>query len=200
MNRLIMGYSAATFYDNQLKAHASVENHTLGNDEHPLQFIDTAGCGFEEKTSGTAISNPEEAAFVIGYLKQLSAEKQWGNDFPTVGIISPYRKQIDELKEALLQTPELLPYQQQITINTIDSFQGQERDMILISMTRSNNDNRIGFLSEIRRMNVAMTRARKKLVVIGDSSTLSQHDYYAGFISYAEQHEAYKSAWEFMGV
>lgn len=200
MNRLIMGYSAATFYDNELKAHASVENHTLNNDEHPLQFIDTAGCGFEEKTSGNAISNPEEASFLISYLKQLAAEKQWGKDFPSVGIISPYRKQIDELKEMLQHSRELHPFMDRITINTIDSFQGQERDMILISMTRSNNDNRIGFLSEIRRMNVAMTRARKKLVVIGDSATLSLHDYYAGFISYAEQHGAYKSAWEYMGV
>lgn len=200
MNRLIMGYSAATFYDNQLKAHASVESHTLSNDEHPLQFIDTAGCGFEEKTSGNAISNPEEASFTISYLKQLAAEKQWEKAFPTVGIISPYRRQIDELKEMLQHTPELQPHLSRITVNTIDSFQGQERDMILISMTRSNNDNRIGFLSEIRRMNVAMTRARKKLVVVGDSGTLSQHDYYAGFIGYAEQHDAYKSAWEYMGV
>ncbi len=154
----------------------------------------------KKKTSGNAISNPEEAAFSISYLKQLAAERQWESAFPTIGIISPYRRQIDELKEMLRQTPELQAFQQRITINTIDSFQGQERDMILISMTRSNNDNRIGFLSEIRRMNVAMTRARKKLVVIGDSSTLSQHEYYAGFIAYAEQHDAYKSAWEYMGV
>lgn len=199
MNQLIMGYSAATFYDNELKAHASVAGHTLHNDEHPLQFIDTAGCGFEEETSGTATSNPEEAAFCIKYLQQLATEKQWGKEFPTIGIISPYRRQIDALKELLQHSPVLQPHAAKITVNTIDSFQGQERDLVLISMTRSNADNRIGFLSEIRRMNVAMTRARKKLVVIGDSGTLSQHEYYAGFIGYAEQHDAYKSAWEFMG-
>ncbi|MGZ5255917.1 MAG: C-terminal helicase domain-containing protein, partial [Flavitalea sp.] len=85
-----------------------------------------------------------------------------------------------------------------ITVNTIDRFQGQERDVIFISMTRSNTDNQIGFLSELRRMNVAMTRAKKKLVVIGDSGTLSQNKFYADFIQYADQHGGYKSAWEFM--
>ena len=77
------------------------------------------------------------------------------------------------------------------------SFQGQERDIVYISMTRSNPDNRIGFLSDIRRMNVAMTRARKKLVVIGDSATLSQFDFYNNFISWAQDRNAYQSAWEF---
>jgi superfamily I DNA and/or RNA helicase len=83
-------------------------------------------------------------------------------------------------------------------VNTIDSFQGQERDIVYISMTRSNTESKIGFLSDIRRMNVAMTRARKKLVVIGDSGTLSQLPFYADFITYAEKRDAYKSAWEFV--
>ncbi|MNL73675.1 hypothetical protein D3C87_1991710 [compost metagenome] len=82
-------------------------------------------------------------------------------------------------------------------MNTIDSFQGQERDIVYIGMTRSNADGVIGFLSDIRRMNVAMTRARKKLVVIGDSATLSRLPFYADFITYAEKADAYKSAWEF---
>jgi superfamily I DNA and/or RNA helicase len=104
------------------------------------------------------------------------------------------------LKEQLLHTPALQPYAGSISINTIDSFQGQERDIVYISMTRSNTENRIGFLSDIRRMNVAMTRARKKLVVIGDSGTLSQLGFYAGFISYAENIDAYQSAWELMDI
>ena len=85
-----------------------------------------------------------------------------------------------------------------ISVNTIDSFQGQERDIVYIGMTRSNADNKIGFLSDTRRMNVAMTRARKKLVVIGDSATLSQLPFYADFIAYAEQHNSWQSAWEFV--
>jgi superfamily I DNA and/or RNA helicase len=87
-----------------------------------------------------------------------------------------------------------------VSVNTIDSFQGQERDAVFISLTRSNAESTIGFLSEVRRMNVAMTRARKKLVVVGDSATLSAFPFYADFIAYAEAQDAYKSAWEFMDV
>jgi ATP-dependent RNA/DNA helicase IGHMBP2 len=121
-------------------------------------------------------------------------------NFPSIAIISPYRQQIELLKEQLLQSDILKPYTDKISVNTIDSFQGQERDMVYISMTRSNADNRIGFLSEIRRMNVAMTRAKKKLVVIGDSATLSQLSFYADFIKYATEKDAWQSAWEFMDL
>lgn len=91
----------------------------------------------------------------------------------------------------------LKKYGEKISVNTIDSFQGQERDIVYISMVRSNPEGEIGFLSDIRRMNVAMTRGRKKLVVIGDSATLSVLPFYTDFISYAENLDAYKSAWEF---
>ncbi len=117
--------------------------------------------------------------------------------FPTLAIISPYRHQVLLLQDLVAGNQELRPYADRIAVNTIDSFQGQERDIVYIGMTRSNADSRIGFLSEVRRMNVAMTRARKKLVVIGDSATLSQLPFYAGFIAYSEQHAAYQSAWEF---
>lgn len=201
MNELIMGYSAAVFYENRLKAHSSVAERRLFDADHPLQFIDTAGCGFDEKTEGISVSNPEEAAFVFRHLTQV-AEMLAGyytvDNFPTIAVISPYRLQVQLLQDQLASTPVLQPYLSKIAVNTIDSFQGQERDIVYISMTRSNTESRIGFLSDIRRMNVAITRARKKLVVIGDSATLSQSDFYAGFIEYAGQHEAYKSAWEFM--
>jgi len=98
-------------------------------------------------------------------------------------VISPYQRQIQELKEQLAHSPALQIYGDKIAVNTIDSFQGQERDIVYISMTRSNTENNIGFLSDIRRMNVAMTRARKKLVVIGDSATLSQLPFYADLSS-----------------
>lgn len=91
--------------------------------------------------------------------------------------------------------PELQVYKAFISINTIDSFQGQERDVVYLSMTRSNTEGGIGFLSDTRRMNVAMTRARKKLVVIGDSATLGQHRFYSDFIEYAEGQNGYESAW-----
>jgi ATP-dependent RNA/DNA helicase IGHMBP2 len=201
MNELIMGYSSATFYQGRLKAHASVAGHNLFTGEDPLSFIDTAGRGFDEKSEGTGISNPEEAAFLFSHLTRLViALETWyptKDDFPRIAVISPYRLQIEILKEQLLHSPTLLIYGDKIAVNTIDSFQGQERDIVYISMTRSNTDNKIGFLADIRRMNVAMTRARKKLVVIGDSATLAQDPFYANFITYAEQHNAYQSAWEF---
>ena len=102
------------------------------------------------------------------------------------------------LKDKFADYPALQVHKDKISVNTIDSFQGQERDVVYISMTRSNEEGIIGFLSDIRRMNVAMTRAKKKLVVIGDSATLSRLSFYANFIDYAEKKEGYHSAWEFM--
>jgi len=113
-----------------------------------------------------------------------------------VAVISPYRQQVELLKEQLLHSPLLQLYGDRLSVNTIDSFQGQERDIVYIGMTRSNLESKIGFLSDIRRMNVAMTRARKKLVIVGDSATLSQSPFYAGLIRYAEEQGAYQSAWE----
>jgi len=201
MNKMIMGYSSTVFYGDKLRAHASVANHALFPGDRPLAFVDTAGCGYEERAEGISTGNPEEAAFLFRHLTRLVAELVAQGDaqnFPTIAVISPYRLQIDLLKEQLLHSPALQPFLDKISVNTIDSFQGQERDIVYIGMTRSNPDNKIGFLSDIRRMNVAMTRARKKLVVIGDSATLSQLPFYADFIGYAEKHEAYQSAWEFM--
>jgi len=201
MNEIIMGYSSKIFYENKLKAHESVAHRLLAADEPALAFIDTAGCGFEEKSEGTSTVNPEEAVFLLKHLTQLVQKLALiytVEHFPSVAIIAPYKQQIYVLKDLLLNAPELQVYAAHITINTIDSFQGQERDIVYIGLTRSNADSIIGFLSDVRRMNVAMTRAKKKLVVIGDSATLSKSDFYAGFIGYAEERNAYQSAWEFI--
>ncbi|MEX6688988.1 AAA domain-containing protein [Danxiaibacter flavus] len=201
MHNDIMGYSSKVFYNNKLKAHASVADSLLLGNDKAVSFIDTAGCGFDEKREGTSTSNEEEAIFLIKHLTQLVRELDLHyteQNFPSIAVISPYKQQIHVLYELFEQSDELKKYRNKISINTIDSFQGQERDVVYISMTRSNIDGEIGFLSDIRRMNVAMTRAKKKLVIIGDSSTLSQMDFYAGFIEYAEQINAYQSAWEFV--
>jgi len=202
MHATIMGYSSGVFYADRLKAHPSVASHLLFQGDGPLAFVDTAGCGFDEKPEGSGLTNPEEAAFLIKHVTRLVSElsDRFDQDpgFPTIAIISPYRNQVHLLQELLSHSAILRRYTHKITVNTIDSFQGQERDIVYIGMTRSNADNKIGFLSDIRRMNVAMTRARKKLVVIGDSGTLSRLPFYANFISYAEQREAYVSAWEFV--
>lgn len=203
MNETIMGYSSKVFYEDKLKAHESVAHRVLLTDEPALAFIDTAGCAFDEKSEGTSTVNPEEAVFLLKHLTQLVQKlslSYTSDDFPTIAIIAPYKQQIYVLKDLLLNAPELQVYKDKITVNTIDSFQGQERDIVYIGLTRSNTEGTIGFLSDIRRMNVAMTRAKKKLVVIGDSATLSRSDFYSGFISYAENHNAYQSAWEFMEI
>jgi superfamily I DNA and/or RNA helicase len=203
MHEHIMGYSSRVFYSSQLKAHESVAGHALFPGDNALLFIDTAGCGFDEKSEGTSSTNPEEAALLVKHLTQFVTELSQvytPTNFPSIAIISPYKQQLAILNEQLNHAPDLQPYRASMSVNTIDSFQGQERDIVYISMTRSNDKGEIGFLSDIRRMNVAMTRARKKLIVIGDSATLSGLPFYTDFITYAERLNAYQSAWEWAGV
>lgn len=201
MHETIMNFSSAEFYQGRLKAHDTVAQTVLFPGDIPLLFVDTAGCGFEEKKEGNGISNPEEAALLMrhftSFVETLSAFYRV-TEFPSAGVISPYKHQVELLKELMANSPIDDNIKKFISVNTVDSFQGQERDIIYISLTRSNADSIIGFLSEVRRMNVAMTRARKKLVVTGDSATLSTFRFYADFIGYAENHHGYVSAWEFM--
>lgn len=199
MNEQIMNYPSSALYGGLLKADRSVAHWTIANDTEPIVYIDTAGAGFEETESDGAIYNLGEASFLKSHLKTAIATwvrsspiEQW----PSVGIIAPYRKQVSILKEMLEQDEELRQYAAIIKVQTIDSFQGQEKDIIYISLTRSNNEQQIGFLSDVRRMNVAMTRAKKKLVVIGDSATIGVHSFYQHFIAYAESLGQYHSVWE----
>jgi ATP-dependent RNA/DNA helicase IGHMBP2 len=199
MHQAIMGFSSAEFYGNRLKANAAVASRLLFSHDVPMNFVDTAGCGFDEKQDGTSTVNPDEAAFLLRHLQALAEQLEENNaPFPSVAIISPYKAQIQVLKE-LFQASPLLPFADQISVNTIDSFQGQERDVVYISMARSNTEGQIGFLADTRRMNVAMTRARMKLVVIGDSATITRLPFYADMVKYAEQCGGYQSAWELPG-
>ena len=104
-----------------------------------------------------------------------------------VGLISPYKAQVQMLRHLIRKDPFFKPYRQMISINTVDGFQGQERDIILISMVRSNDEGQIGFLRDLRRMNVAITRARMKLIVIGNSQTLCRNRFYDSLKKYIEQ-------------
>jgi len=201
MNKVIMGFSSNKFYQGRLKSAKQVAEWTLFPGDEPLLFIDTAGCGFDEKLEGTSTTNPEEAGFLFKHLSEtveLLKTQYTVETFPSIAIISPYQEQVRILKELKSEQADFEAYQQSIAVNTIDSFQGQERDVVYISMTRSNTKGEIGFLSDIRRMNVAMTRAKKKLIVIGDSSTLAQFGFYKDFISYAESVGGYHSAWEYL--
>ncbi|GAA4321502.1 AAA domain-containing protein [Flaviaesturariibacter amylovorans] len=202
MHETIMGFSSKEFYGDRLRAAPSVAQHLLFAGDRPMLFIDTAGCGYEERPEGVRISNPEEAQFLLQQVARMLEENAAHNPgaVPSVGIIAPYRHQVEVLKELASAHPVLREAGAAVTVNTIDSFQGQERDAIFISLTRSNADAAIGFLSEVRRMNVAMTRARKKLVLVGDSATLSQSDFYADLVAYAQAQDAYQSAWELMDI
>lgn len=201
MNEQIMAHSSKIFYQNKLKAHHSVAKRLLFPEDSPLAFIDTAGCSFDEKLEGTSSTNPDEAAFLLkhlsGFVEELK-KKFKPENFPSIAVISPYKQQVTILKEQIEHTPDLQGILAHISVNTIDSFQGQERDIVYISLTRSNAEGAIGFLSDIRRMNVAMTRARKKLVVIGDSATLASSSFYTDFITYSQEIGGYLSAWEWM--
>jgi ATP-dependent RNA/DNA helicase IGHMBP2 len=206
MNKEIMGFSSEYFYKNELIADESVKDGILLDSDNPVlskpvEFVDTAGCGFTEtyETSETSAENKEEGDLLVKHLRELrdtlENNKLSLNQF-SVGIISPYKAQVAYLKEKFLED-EWLSYPT-IGINSVDGFQGQERDIIYISLVRSNENNEIGFLRDYRRMNVAMTRAKKKLVIIGDSATLSTDVFYQKFLSYVEKIGAYKSAWEIL--
>uniref|UniRef100_F4C1J9 AAA ATPase n=1 Tax=Sphingobacterium sp. (strain 21) TaxID=743722 RepID=F4C1J9_SPHS2 len=200
MHTSIMSFSSQKFYQSSLIAHNSVANTLLFPNDQPLQFIDTVGCGFDERDDEGSIYNLEEASFVLHYLSMLStslSQHYSPENYPRIAIISPYASQVDKFK-ALLEADPLSIYKDKVTINTIDGFQGQERDIVIISLTRSNQERKIGFLSDIRRMNVAMTRAKKKLVMVGDSLTLSKLPFYADLITYSEKEHAYYSAWEYL--
>ena len=198
MNRQIMDFPSKELYSGKLKADASVADRKITEADVPVVFVDTAGCGFEELQEGTAISNPEEAELMFRHLEALLNTYTGKTPALTVAVIAPYRRQVELMQQMLLERSGLHQSGHMLDVNTIDSFQGQERDIVYISLTRSNMEGSIGFLSEIRRMNVAMTRARKKLVVVGDSATLSQFPFYDDFIEYARSIDGYQSAWEWM--
>lgn len=154
-------------------------------------WIDTAGTGFNEALNPQTLStfNPEEAAFVLQHLQKNPVVDA------KIGIIAPYKAQVELLKKLWAEGGEY-DGGMHVTINTVDAFQGQECDVIYISLTRSNNKNEIGFLREYRRMNVAMTRAKSRLVIVGDSSTLGSDSFYKAVLDYAERVNAYCSAFE----
>lgn len=198
MNEQIMGFSNLKFYRDQLIADKSVQNSTLKlKDEEvaePLEYIDTAGCGYSEDSGkgNTSLCNEEEASLLIRHLSALNEklDKQY-----SIGVISPYKAQVELLQEKIASSNFA---DKNISANTIDGFQGQEKDIIYISLVRSNDNSEIGFLADTRRMNVAMTRARMKLVIIGDSATIASNPFYNDFIEYASANNAHKTAWEFV--
>ncbi len=200
MNEQIMGFSSQEFYNNGLIADAGVKHHVLLPNEPPLLFIDTVGAGYDEKVDPESGSkaNPEEAAALLRQLQKLGEKLLAEGVEANCGVIAPYRAQVKELAEQANANTELVALFSRLDIDTVDAFQGQERDIIYITLTRSNASGEIGFLADERRMNVALTRARKKLVVFGDSATFGQHPFYSRFLDYVHAHDAYRSIYEFL--
>ncbi len=195
MNEKIMAFSNRWFYNGRLEAHEDVSNWAIGDDP-VLEFIDTAGLGWEEvqNPETQSLTNPEEAQLLWKRVLALS-ETLHGKKI-SVGVISPYRGQVGVLNDVFTDMKEVLQAAMDVEVQTIDSYQGQERDAIFVSLVRCNSRNEIGFLNDYRRMNVAMTRARKKLVLIGDSATLGHDSFYKALIDHCELTGAYRSAWE----
>lgn len=210
-HRDIMEFSNQRFYHGELVAHESVASAKLFNKQNQplegpvIEFVDTAGAGFSEVQNPETLSrsNPSEADALLnhlaGLLPQLRMTRPDGSEEPfSVGIISPYKDQVNWLKQELPNRKNLWKWLKDVSVGTVDGFQGQEREIIYISLVRSNDDGEIGFLRDVRRMNVALTRAKRKLVVFGDSATIGNHPFYRAFLDYIESLNAYKSVWEFM--
>ena len=198
MNSAIMSFPSKEMYGGELRAHPSVAERTLADvlppgstpvDAPPVLFLDTAGKGFEEeqeKDTGS-LFNRGEADLVVARVKELLAA---GLAPRELAVITPYRAQAHALRE------RVEPLSADVEVDTVDAFQGREKDAILVSLTRSNSEGQLGFLTDLRRINVAITRARRHLFVVGDSATLSGHPFYARFIESIQQGPGYRSAWE----
>lgn len=196
MHEQIMRFSSRTFYDGQLIADASVRNHRLSDlpnleeslfTTEPIGFYDTAGTGWEEQLEddGDSKFNPDEGTYV---LKKVQSLCDAGLAPEEIAVIAPYAAQVRWLRDKC-------PLED-VEIDTVDGFQGREKEAVVISLVRSNPEGEIGFLADTRRMNVAMTRAKRKLIVVGDSATLAGHTFYAAMLEYFEQEGAYHSVWE----
>ncbi len=196
MSLALMTFPSARMYQSQLRAHPSVANRTLAEvltapvDAPPLLFLDTAGKGFDEGravgSSDASLRNEGEAKVVEKRARELLGA---GLSPRELAVITPYRAQAAFVRELLHDVPEL-------EVDTIDAFQGREKDAVLISLVRSNLDQKLGFLEDLRRINVAITRARRHLFVVGDSATLSGHPFYAALVEEAQSQGGYRLAWE----
>jgi ATP-dependent RNA/DNA helicase IGHMBP2 len=201
MHEDIMKFSSSWFYKDKLIAHESVRYGLLRPDQQPVDFIDTAGAGYQEKQDEETLSrfNEEEARLLIKIIERLAEDighQAWLDERLTLGIITPYRSQVDLLRKLQEASSMLQPLSHLITVNTVDAFQGQERDVIAISFVRSNDKGEVGFLNDIRRTNVAMTRARKKLMMVGDSATLGSHEFYLRLIEFVQEKGFYRSVYQ----
>jgi ATP-dependent RNA/DNA helicase IGHMBP2 len=196
MHEDIMQFSSDEFYKGSLLAHETVEGHLLEDlpgvestalTSSAVDFIDTAGASYDEEMEpdGESRLNTQEAALV---LRKVRALLEAGLRPAQMAVITPYAAQARWLREQIRLA--------ELEIDTVDGFQGREKECVIVSLVRSNQEGEIGFLADIRRMNVALTRARRKLIIIGDSATITNHRFYRRMVEHFEEIGAYHSVWE----
>lgn len=189
MHQDIMCFSSHWFYQDELKAAPEVSDRGILTYDTPVVWFDTADCDFEEDQLSESLSriNKQEAALLVEqlqiYIEKITKERVLDEriDF---GLISPYKSQVQYIRGLIKRNAFFKPFRKLITVHTVDGFQGQERDVIMISLVRANDQGNIGFLNDLRRMNVAITRARMKLIILGDASTLTKHTFYRELYKY----------------
>jgi len=187
MNEAIMRFPSEALYGGRLRAHPSVASWRL--DDEPFLFVDTAGTGFEDETpEGSESRHNAGEAYLVA--REVARVLSLGVAPSDVAVISPYDAQVQLLRQLLASRVE-----EGLEVDTVDGFQGREKEAVVVSLVRSNDEGEVGFLSDVRRMNVAITRARKKLVVVGDSATVSRHPFYERFVRHAQETGAWVSAW-----
>lgn len=196
MHRDIMAFPSHWFYHNRLEAAPEVKDRGILEWDHPIVWIDTSDLEFHEELNADTQSriNKEEAELLVTtlkeYIEKIGRERVLEEQID-FGLISPYKAQVHYLRGLVKRDAFFKPYNRLLTIHTVDGFQGQERDVILISLVRANATGQIGFLNDLRRMNVAITRARMKLIIMGDAPTLTRHPFYRelyGYIFQSNQH------------
>ena len=191
MHEEIMKFPSQWFYNGELEAASEVRYRGILDWDTPIHWIDTSEMDFKEEFVGETFGriNKAEADLLLSELK-IYINRISGNrileekiDF---GIISPYKAQVQYLRNKIKADASLKPYRSLFTVNTVDGFQGQERDVIFISLVRANEEGQIGFLNDLRRMNVAITRARMKLVILGEAETLKHHGFYRKLLEFIQ--------------
>ena len=203
MNDEIMRFSSDWFYHGKVQSAPQIKYRSILDYDHPITWIDTSDkeptdtieedkeLNFKEQFVGESFGriNKAEAELTLltlaEYLTKIGKQRVLDERID-VGIISPYRAQVQYLKSLIKKYEFFKPYRRIISVNTVDGFQGQERDVILISLVRSNDEGQIGFLKDLRRMNVAMTRARMKLIILGNKDTMTKHPFYKKLWEYVE--------------
>ena len=187
MNEDIMRFSSDYFYEGKVQSAPEVKYRSILDLDVAMEWIDSECVEYCNESSKL---NPAEAQLTLDTLQhyfERIGKQRLIDEHIDVGIISPYRAQVQLLRRLLMKREFFKPFRRHITVNTVDGFQGQERDIIVISLVRSNDDGQIGFLRDLRRMNVAMTRARMKLIILGNRDTMTRHPFYRRLWQYVER-------------